>query len=89
MVTDLNEMLRDKGIVLEPEPGVAEFLVSHCCSDPSFGARPLRRGVQTHIEDPLAEWLLANPVAGEVRLALAVVDGRVALTQLDPVSISW
>lgn len=33
--------------------------------DPQFGARPLHRAVQKHLEDPLAEFLLnENPEAG-------------------------
>jgi ATP-dependent Clp protease ATP-binding subunit ClpC len=31
--------------------------------DPQFGARPLNRAIQKHIEDPLAEYILAESPA--------------------------
>ena len=39
-------------------------------NDPSLGARPLRRVVQTYIEDPLAELVLAGTKKKIVRVKL-------------------
>ncbi len=87
MIGDLNEALRVKGLQVTPARGVAEFLVEACCKDPAFGARPLRRGVQTLIEDPLAEWLLSHEVREGTRIRLEVEGDRLALKGMEPVPI--
>ncbi len=88
MIEDLNEVLREKHVHLVPDKGVTEFLVDTCCTDPAFGARPLRRGVQTHIEDPVAEWLLFHDVGRETRITLALDEGKIILRQTELVPIS-
>ncbi|WP_448187791.1 ATP-dependent chaperone ClpB [Azospirillum sp. sgz301742] len=47
--------------------------------DPAFGARPLKRAVQTYVEDPIAELLLDREEGERVTLTLSVVDGQLAL----------
>jgi len=79
MISDLNETLRDKNIRLVPEPGVLEFLVDACCTDPAYGARPLRRGVQTYVEDPLAEWMLLHDFREGTQITLEAREGGIAL----------
>ncbi|MEO7174149.1 MAG: ATP-dependent Clp protease ATP-binding subunit, partial [Saprospiraceae bacterium] len=45
----------------------AKKLVAEKGFDPQFGARPLHRAIQKYIEDPLAEFILAeNPGEGSV-----------------------
>ena len=39
---------------------ICEFIVHTTCSDRSYGARPLRRAIQRHIEDALSEALIAG-----------------------------
>ena len=41
---------------------VCEWLVRTPCTDRSYGARPLRRAIQRHIEDPLSEALIRGTV---------------------------
>ena len=41
---------------------VCEFLVNITCQDRAYGARPLRRAIQRHIEDVLSEALIAGKV---------------------------
>jgi ATP-dependent Clp protease ATP-binding subunit ClpA len=88
MIEDLNGVLREKHVRLVPDGGVAEFLVDTCCTDPAFGARPLRRGVQTCIEDPLAEWLLFHDVGKGTCITLALDEGKIVLRQTELVPIS-
>ena len=48
--------------------------------DPAFGARPLKRAIQSLVEDPIAEHLLDRPEdAKHAVLTLSLVDGRLAL----------
>lgn len=51
--------LREKEIELELEESAREFLIKEGY-DPNFGARPMRRAVERHLEDPLAEALLRS-----------------------------
>jgi ATP-dependent Clp protease ATP-binding subunit ClpC len=49
--------LKEKEIELELEQSARDFLIKEGY-DPNFGARPMRRAVERHLEDPLAESLL-------------------------------
>lgn len=60
-------------ILLKPEDTVAEFIVKKG-SDEKYGARPIRRAVQVHIEDVLAEEILSGAVASGDTVALSVCD---------------
>jgi len=56
----INEMLgkvADRNISIELTKGAKEFIAERGF-DPSFGARPLRRTIQRHVEDAIAEELL-------------------------------
>ncbi len=53
--------LRNKRIVLHLDDTAREFLMKEGY-DPQYGARPMRRAVEKHIEDPLAEALLRGEV---------------------------
>ncbi len=51
--------LEVKGLELELDEAAKNFLIDKGFN-PDFGARPLRRAIGTHIEDPLAEALLGG-----------------------------
>ena len=59
MVADLRERLIAQGMSIELTDA-ARDLVAKEGADPVYGARPLRRAIQTLIEDPLSEELLQN-----------------------------
>ena len=65
--------LADRRLTLEVTPAAREWL-SLTGYDPVYGARPLRRLVQTAIGDTLAKALLAGEVS----------DGDTVLVDLDP-----
>ena len=88
MVADLNRTLAAHGLHLVPGPGVTAFLVDACCTDPAYGARPLRRGVQRYIEDPLAEWMLLHEARESAEITLEVRDGHIELGHPVPAPIS-
>jgi len=62
--------------------------------DTEYGARPLRRLVQTAIEDPLAEMILCNTLTPGDRLSVGYSDSMLTFTKtvpatvLSPVSVS-
>lgn len=58
--------LQEKEITLKLDKKAKEFLIEEGY-DPNYGARPMRRTVERHIEDPLAEHLLRGDVtAGQL-----------------------
>ncbi|MEK7813902.1 MAG: ATP-dependent Clp protease ATP-binding subunit [Candidatus Desantisbacteria bacterium] len=57
MIKDLNDRIQEQGISLELSQAAYDFLFKKGF-DPAYGARPLRRAIQRHIEDPLAEEIL-------------------------------
>jgi ATP-dependent Clp protease ATP-binding subunit ClpB len=60
-LTRLNKRLADRRITVEATPAAKEWLAL-TGFDPVFGARPLRRLIQTTIEDQLARKVLAGEV---------------------------
>jgi ATP-dependent Clp protease ATP-binding subunit ClpC len=61
MIDRVRRSLRDRELTLELSDGVKDLLVEKGW-DPAMGARPLRRAIQRYIEDPLADFVLANQV---------------------------
>jgi ATP-dependent Clp protease ATP-binding subunit ClpC len=60
MIQRLNTGLEEKRIQLQVTDGVCAWLVRTTCEDRSYGARPLRRAIQRHIEDALSEALITG-----------------------------
>lgn len=57
MIKQISDQLARKGIILQASPeAVAELAVNGF--DPLFGARPLRRAVQEHVDNALAQFML-------------------------------
>jgi ATP-dependent Clp protease ATP-binding subunit ClpA len=57
----LNRILREQGIVLEPTDDALDLLAS-LGYDPAFGARPLKRVIQKHVQNQLADALISGTV---------------------------
>ncbi|MBC1435596.1 ATP-dependent Clp protease ATP-binding subunit [Listeria rocourtiae] len=70
MLADLNEMLAPQEIDLTVDTAVKEKL-SEIGYDPNFGARPLRRTIQSHLEDAIADFMIEQP---DVKALVAVLE---------------
>ena len=57
LIDELNKELLDRDIAIELSDEVIEWLIEKNYQ-PSYGARPMRRAIQRHIEDPLSEEIL-------------------------------
>ncbi|RKW12583.1 MAG: ATP-dependent chaperone ClpB, partial [Cardiobacterium sp.] len=55
----LEKRLAERDLKLDISPAALEQLVE-VGYDPTFGARPLKRAIQTHLENPLAQRILAG-----------------------------
>jgi ATP-dependent Clp protease ATP-binding subunit ClpA len=73
MVGRINQQLTDKGIQIEPTEAALELLV-HKGFDATYGARQLRRTIQKHVEDPLAEAIVRGQFSDGARIEVNV-DG--------------
>jgi ATP-dependent Clp protease ATP-binding subunit ClpC len=69
MLREVNSRLKDKRITIELSDAAKEFLIEKGFS-PSFGARPLRRAIQKHIEDALAEEMLKGVISEGTSVAV-------------------
>ncbi len=64
---ELNKLavrLRDKGFELDVKAEAKDFLIEHG-TDEKFGARPLRRAIEHHLEDALSEAMLRGDFEGK------------------------
>ncbi|CYU90191.1 TPA: ATP-dependent Clp protease ATP-binding subunit [Streptococcus suis] len=71
MIKPLLAVTAEKGITLKLQPSALKLLAKQGY-DPEMGARPLRRLLQTKLEDPLAEMLLRGDLATGSTLKVGV-----------------
>src|SRR5436309_3898931 len=76
LVGVMNQNLAQKNISISLSPEAARWILEKTCTDRSYGARPLRRALQKHVEDPLSEALIQGHL-GEASLVEMFVDGDV------------
>ncbi|MCC5840287.1 MAG: ATP-dependent Clp protease ATP-binding subunit [Opitutales bacterium] len=60
-IASVSKRLREKNLFLEVTDAAKDFLIDQGY-DEKYGARPLRRSVEQHLEDPLAEHLLRDEI---------------------------
>ncbi len=70
----LGKRLADRGLVLEVSQG-ARDLLGNRGYDPVYGARPLKRVIQTDIETPLAQRIIAGEIRDGMRVDVDVGAG--------------
>ncbi len=75
MSNELTKRLGEHDIELELT-GEAKTKIVDVGYDPEYGARPLRRAIQKHIEDRLSEELLKGTVLVGGKVLIDVVDGE-------------
>ncbi|MCM3744784.1 ATP-dependent protease ATP-binding subunit ClpC [Sporosarcina luteola] len=87
MSNELTKRLAEQDITLELTDE-AKHKISEVGYDPDYGARPLRRALQKHVEDRLSEELLSGTVLTGGKVIVDVEDGefvvktdRVAVTE--------
>lgn len=75
MIKPLVAITAEKGIVLKFQPAALKLLAKEGY-DPDMGARPLRRLIQTKVEDRLAEMLLREEIKAGDYLKVGVSAGQ-------------
>jgi len=72
----LRVMLHERNISLELQDSARELLAREGY-DPNFGARPLKRAIQTLIQNPLAMKLLRGEISSGQTVIVSARDGEV------------
>jgi ATP-dependent Clp protease ATP-binding subunit ClpC len=72
---DLKARVQEAGYKLVVTPSAKEF-VADAGYDPAYGARPLKRAVTKHIEDPVSEYIITDRMlrkgaGGTLRVSLS------------------
>jgi ATP-dependent Clp protease ATP-binding subunit ClpC len=92
MISRINTQLGEKSIQIEPTEAALDLLVEKGY-DATYGARQLRRTIQKHVEDPLAEAIVRGQFADGARIEvdaqgqdlvfreIQVVEPRLALAE--------
>ena len=75
MMADLNERLKDRELSVELSDAATAFIVEHGY-DPVYGARPLKRFLQKHVETLSAKLILADEVQMGDIIYIDVVDEK-------------
>jgi ATP-dependent Clp protease ATP-binding subunit ClpB len=71
----LQKLLEERKIVLTLDAAARDWLAAKGW-DPAYGARPLKRVIQRHVQDPLAEMILAGEVRDGDHVAISA-EGNV------------
>ena len=79
---ELFHRIKEVGYNVELTKGAKDFITDKGF-DPKYGARPLKRAIQRHIEDPLAEALLENKKPEGSTIKIKLNKSR------DDLSFSW
>ena len=75
MMADLNSRLKDRELSVELSDAATDFIVEHGY-DPVYGARPLKRFLQKHVETLSAKLILADEVQMGDVIFIDVVDEK-------------
>jgi ATP-dependent Clp protease ATP-binding subunit ClpC len=73
-VDQINGTMSNHGFIVRLADDAKRWIVNKTCADRSYGARPLRRALQKHVEDPLSEALIQGQL-GNASLVEMFVDG--------------
>jgi ATP-dependent Clp protease ATP-binding subunit ClpC len=68
-VSKVSRRLKEHGLTLELTDEAREFLIEKG-TDEKFGARPLRRAIEHHVEDPLSENILRGYFRGKDKISV-------------------
>ena len=80
MTYDLQNRLDDLGISFELTPGAKQWLATDGF-DPVYGARPLRRSLQRHLENPISKRILSGDITYGDNLCISENNGMLEISK--------
>ncbi len=83
-LSSVRARLEDRGFGLVLTDDAKDFLIKEGCKSLDYGARPLRRAIESRVEDPLSEELLRGEFQGMDEIVVDVVwdSNHEKITQL-------
>jgi ATP-dependent Clp protease ATP-binding subunit ClpC len=78
-ISKVVERIKTKEILIELDELAKDFLADKGY-DPDYGARPMRRAVERHLEDPMAEELLRGTIKSGDIVKVSALDGKLTFT---------
>ena len=79
----LNEMLEKHTLQIRLTDEAKSWLIEKTCADRNYGARPLKRALQKHVEDELSERLIQNEITAENLVEISCKDGALVFSSTD------
>lgn len=71
-LSSVRDRLEERGFKLRLTDDAKEFLIKEGCKSLDYGARPLRRAIESRVEDPLSEELLRGEFQGKDEIVVDV-----------------
>ena len=75
MLEEVKESVKERGMSIEISQEVKEFILDRGY-DEQYGARPLRRAIQTNIEDEMAEAFLLGDIKEGDRIKIILREDK-------------
>ena len=82
MLDQITQDVKEKGMSISFDDKAKEFLIEKGY-DEKYGARPLRKTIQRHIEDELSELYLAGKIHEGSSIQVSVEDGKITMFVVD------
>jgi ATP-dependent Clp protease ATP-binding subunit ClpB len=79
-VARLIKLLSDRKIAIALDKPAKEWL-ANAGYDPVYGARPLKRAIQRHLQDPLAEQILEGKIKDGDTVKVSADEGGLLINQ--------
>ena len=74
----LNKLLAERKITVTVDEAARAWIANRGY-DPAYGARPLKRVIQKHVQDALAEQILSGGIKDGDKVSVSVRDGALTL----------
>lgn len=78
-IANLNSIIADKNLKVSLTTEAKKWLIEHTCSDRKYGARPLKRAIQKHIEDELSEALIQGRIGDSAEITVIVENDELQI----------
>jgi ATP-dependent Clp protease ATP-binding subunit ClpC len=72
LLGEINTTLKERGLSINLSDAAKDWILKEAGVDPSTGARPLRRALQRHVQDPVSEVLISESDGSVERIEVSV-----------------
>lgn len=79
MAKSVLQRLQEQGVTIKMTAAAMD-VVAKAGFDPEYGARPIRRALQTQVEDQLSEALLSGEITTGVPVTIGATKGKITIT---------